>query len=96
MKKLLALCMLVLLTVALAGCGGGQKKAAYPADGDITVIIPKAPGGGTDTSARGLIQFLQKDCRAASSCRSINRTAAASQAWSTWQKPNRTAIRWAW
>ena len=35
MKKLLALCMLVLLTVALAGCGGGQKKAAYPADGDI-------------------------------------------------------------
>lgn len=61
MKKLFALCLLVLLTIAFAGCGGGEKKAAYPADGDITVLIPKAPGGGTDTSARGLIQFLQKE-----------------------------------
>ena len=51
------------MAVMLAGCGGDSKKAAYPADGDISVIIPKAPGGGTDTSARGLIQFMEKDLK---------------------------------
>lgn len=62
MKKiLLMLLSLVVMTAMIAGCGGGDKKAAYPADGDISVIIPKAPGGGTDVSARGLIQFMQKE-----------------------------------
>ena len=62
MKKILV-CIMAMLTMAImaAGCGGGEKKAAYPADGDITVIIPKAPGGGTDSSARGTINFLQKE-----------------------------------
>ena len=62
MKKLLTLLMLTAMLLGVVGCGGSaEKKAAYPADGDITVIIPKAPGGGTDTSARGLISFLQKE-----------------------------------
>ncbi|MCQ2372610.1 MAG: tripartite tricarboxylate transporter substrate binding protein [Phascolarctobacterium sp.] len=62
MKKLLV-CIMAMLTMAalVVGCGGSGKKAAYPADGDITVIIPKAPGGGTDGSARGTINFLQKE-----------------------------------
>lgn len=33
----------------------------YPTDKDITVIIPKNPGGGTDTTARGLITMMQQD-----------------------------------
>lgn len=62
MKKLLVFIMAMMtMAVLVAGCGGGGKKAAYPADGDITVIIPKAPGGGTDSSARGMINFLQKE-----------------------------------
>ncbi len=62
MKKILLVLMsMILMVVMLTGCGGSDKKAAYPADGDITVIIPKAPGGGTDVSARGLIQFMQKE-----------------------------------
>lgn len=62
MKKILVVLMALLaMAVMVAGCGGDAKKAAYPADGDITVIIPKAPGGGTDTSARGVIQFIQKE-----------------------------------
>lgn len=60
MKKVWAFLLAAVLMLVLAGCGE-EKKAAYPADGDITVIIPKAPGGGTDTSARGLISFLQKE-----------------------------------
>ena len=39
MKKLLVFIMAMLTVAAMvAGCGGGGKKAAYPADGDITVI----------------------------------------------------------
>ena len=62
MKKILLVLMAMLCMAAmLTGCGSDSKKAAYPADGDISVIIPKAPGGGTDTSARGLIQFMEKE-----------------------------------
>ena len=44
MKKILVVLMAMLtMAVMLAGCGGDSKKAAYPADGDISVIIPKAP-----------------------------------------------------
>lgn len=62
MKKILTTVLaLVMMLTLTAGCGSGDKKAAYPQDGDITVVIPKAPGGGTDVSARGMIQFLQKE-----------------------------------
>mgnify|MGYP006391827505 CR=1 FL=1 len=45
MKKILVVLMALLaMAVMVTGCGGDAKKAAYPADGDITVIIPKAPG----------------------------------------------------
>lgn len=60
MKKLLAVLMTACLVLFAAGCGGG-KQAAYPADGEIKVIIPKAPGGGTDTSARTVVELLQKE-----------------------------------
>ena len=64
MKKILVVLMAMLtMAVMLTGCGGDSKKAAYPADGDISVIIPKAPGGGTDISARGLIQFMEKELK---------------------------------
>ena len=64
MKKILVVLMAMLtMAIMVAGCGGDSKKAAYPADGDISVIIPKAPGGGTDTSARGLIQFMEKELK---------------------------------
>ena len=44
MKKILVVLMAMLtMAVMLTGCGGDSKKAAYPADGDISVIIPKAP-----------------------------------------------------
>ena len=50
MKKILVVLMAMLtMAIMVAGCGGDSKKAAYPADGDISVIIPKAPGGGTDS-----------------------------------------------
>ncbi len=52
---------MVALVLLIAGCGDDAKKAVYPSDGDISVIIPKAPGGGTDVSARGLLQFMQKE-----------------------------------
>lgn len=45
MKKILTTVLaLVMMLTLTAGCGSGDKKAAYPQDGDITVVIPKAPG----------------------------------------------------
>ena len=62
MKKFMLLLMLTAMLLGVAGCSGSaEKKVSYPADGEITVIIPKAPGGGTDVSARGLLSFLQKE-----------------------------------
>lgn len=43
MKKIVAFLMAAMMSLMIVGCGGGEKKAAYPGDGDITVIIPKAP-----------------------------------------------------
>ena len=55
---------IVLATIAaavLTVCASAPAYAAYPEDKDITVIIPKNPGGGTDITARGLITMMQKD-----------------------------------
>lgn len=62
-NRLLALLLTgVLSMTALTSCGGNgtDDVASYPTK-DITVIIPKAAGGGTDTAARGLIQFMKED-----------------------------------
>ncbi len=55
---------LVLAAAALAVCsmfGATSALAAYPEDKDVTVVIPKNPGGGTDITARGLISMMQAD-----------------------------------
>lgn len=71
-QKAIALCLGAALSVGLlASCGNGTSTsgsgsngsgsgttASYPKD-DITVIIPKNPGGGTDVSTRGLLQYMQ-------------------------------------
>ncbi len=59
MKKVLMIA-LVLLTMVSASMvfANGQGEKPYPTGGDVKVIIPKGAGGGTDTSARGLLQYL--------------------------------------
>lgn len=59
--------MLKLKTLVIAAgaamclCVSAQAFSAdYPAK-DVTVIIPKNPGGGTDTTARGIINMMQQD-----------------------------------
>ena len=59
MKKTLALAIGVAMGIGMMGMSVAQ--AAYPSDKDITVVIPKNPGGGTDITARGLIAMMQKD-----------------------------------
>lgn len=64
-KQILSgLIILVVLLTSLAACGSQKEESAadYPSK-DINIIIPKAAGGGTDTSARGLAQFLQKSLK---------------------------------
>lgn len=73
-KKLLSVLLATaMVTSLLAGCGGStpaqstgsaaqstsaaNDKNAYP-NQDITVLIPKGAGGGTDTSARAFMQFV--------------------------------------
>lgn len=49
--------ILAAAVLGLAGCSGKSKE--YPSK-DITVLIPKAAGGGTDTSARAFMEFVSK------------------------------------
>ncbi len=57
-KKIMAVLLSVFMgAVMLTGCG---KGGAYPSD-DIEVIVPKGAGGGTDTSTRGLLTYMEKN-----------------------------------
>ena len=44
----------------LAACAGGEAWAAYP-DRIIKIVVPFAPGGGTDVVARTLAQEMAKE-----------------------------------
>lgn len=60
LKKLAALTLAAAMTLSMAACGSSGKSTADYPKGDITVIIPKSPGGGTDISTRGLLQYMKK------------------------------------
>ena len=60
-KKVAALVLAGAMAVTtMAGCGSAGGSAKYPSK-DISVIIPKAAGGGTDTAARGLLQYMKEN-----------------------------------
>ena len=58
-KRIMTIALAASMAFALSGCG--SKDKAYPAAKDVTVIIPKGAGGGTDTSARGLLQYMKEN-----------------------------------
>ena len=58
MKKLTRILVLALIA-ALTLCSVSALAADYPTK-DISVIVPKNPGGGTDISMRGILQFMEK------------------------------------
>ena len=68
MKKALTLLLSLILLVALAGCSGKTasepkaeaKKADFPKK-TINVIVAYEAGGGTDTGARILIPYIEKE-----------------------------------
>ncbi len=78
MKKVLAILLTVIMTAGMiAGCGGGSGAAeskaeesqaaetsGYP-EKDIQIIVPYAPGGGSDNLVRGMIQYLDLDGKTA-------------------------------
>ena len=56
MKKIISLTLAALMLLSLlAGCGGGSSK--YP-NKDVQIIVPYAPGGGSDNLVRGTMQYL--------------------------------------
>lgn len=63
MKKALSLTLALLMILALAGCGGGSGSGSGGADGypkkDVQIVIPYAPGGGSDNLVRGTMQYLE-------------------------------------
>ncbi|MBO6258660.1 MAG: tripartite tricarboxylate transporter substrate binding protein [Succinivibrio sp.] len=60
MRKYQALLAAVAVSMGLVGSTAALAADQYPSK-DITVIIPKNPGGGTDTTARGIINLMQED-----------------------------------
>jgi len=50
------------LGLALAGCGGGSDRAAngeWRPDGDVTMVVPFSPGGGSDRAGRALAAAIE-------------------------------------
>lgn len=60
MKKVwgVALASLLSCTLLLSGCGAGTKEKEYPSE-NITILVPRGAGGGTDTSTRALTEFAK-------------------------------------
>lgn len=48
------------LIAAVSLAAPAYSADAYPSKGDVRVIIPKNPGGGTDVSTRTVTQFMKK------------------------------------
>lgn len=64
-KKMAALVLAGAMAVTtMTGCGSAGGSDKYSSK-DISVIIPKAAGGGTDTAARGLIQYMKENLEGA-------------------------------
>lgn len=57
MKKMFVLLLVFLFVISFAGCGGQVEK--FPTK-PVTLIVPWAAGGGTDTIARGLAKQTEK------------------------------------
>ena len=56
-RRILGMAMAAVLALTcVTGCSTAPKE--YPSE-DITILIPRGAGGGTDTSARGLIEFAK-------------------------------------
>ena len=64
-RNLLIMCLVAFMVAAVAGCGVKQQAAApqeekWPTK-DLTVIVPWNPGGGTDLTARVLVNEMAKE-----------------------------------
>ncbi|SNS00256.1 Tripartite-type tricarboxylate transporter, receptor component TctC [Anaerovirgula multivorans] len=60
-KSIILIAVIMMFSLIMTGCGSKE----YPQGGQITVIIPKSPGGGTDITARGLIQYMKEHAEGA-------------------------------
>lgn len=62
---LMGIILMLLVAILAAGCGGGDKKAAAPAQSkypekEITIICPWPPGGSSDLLVRAIAQAANK------------------------------------
>jgi tripartite-type tricarboxylate transporter receptor subunit TctC len=61
LSKLRSIASLLLLVAALIGASAGEPALAAFPERIIRIIVPQAPGGGTDAIARVLAQEMAKD-----------------------------------
>ncbi len=87
-RRVVAVVAALVTTAALSACGSGgggdgassSENADYP-DGPVTITAPADPGSGWDTTARALVETLQKENLVTSPLPVQNRPGATGSVW---------------
>ena len=82
MKKTVTFFALLFCGLSLAFAGGGRDGGAFPGGRPITLVVPWAPGGGSDIGARVLVPYLEREL--GTSIAIVNQTGATG--WVGWER----------
>jgi len=82
MKRIGIVCALLIFGLPVVFAGGAREDGPFPGNRPITMIVPWAPGGGSDIGARILVPYLESEL--GTTVNVINPTGATG--WIGWER----------